>query len=58
MAIALPPFVIAQPHRARYLDQALAYISEQPDVWLATGSEIVDAWRAQAGRQQKVNSSL
>jgi allantoinase len=48
MAIALHPFVIGQPHRAPYLDQALAYVTSHDGVWLATGSEIVDAYRAQA----------
>jgi peptidoglycan/xylan/chitin deacetylase (PgdA/CDA1 family) len=49
MAIALHTFVTGQPHRAKYLDQALAYVAGHPDVWLATGSEIVDAYRAQTG---------
>ena len=47
MAISVHPFVMGQPHRARYLDQALAYVTGHPHVWLATGSEIADAYRAQ-----------
>lgn len=40
LAIALHPFVIGQPFRARYLDQALAYLAAQPDIWLATSDDI------------------
>lgn len=40
MALALHPFVIGQPFRATYLDQALRYIAEHPDVWLTTSDEI------------------
>ncbi len=47
MGIALHPFLIGSPHRIRYLDRALQYINSHPDVWLATGSEIIDAFRKQ-----------
>ncbi|MBE3013451.1 polysaccharide deacetylase family protein [Microbispora sp. NEAU-D428] len=40
MALALHPFVIGQAFRARYLDQALAFLAAQPDVWLTTSDEI------------------
>ncbi|MEU6410651.1 polysaccharide deacetylase family protein [Microbispora sp. NPDC046933] len=40
MALALHPFVIGQAFRARYLDQALAFLTAQPDVWLTTSDEI------------------
>jgi peptidoglycan/xylan/chitin deacetylase (PgdA/CDA1 family) len=40
MALALHPFVIGQPFRAKYLDQALAYLAAQPDIWLTTSDEI------------------
>jgi peptidoglycan/xylan/chitin deacetylase (PgdA/CDA1 family) len=42
MAIALHPFVIGQAFRARYLDQALAFLAAQPDVWLTTSDEIAE----------------
>ena len=42
MAICLHPFVIGVPHRIWALDSALEYICGHDDVWLATGSEIVD----------------
>jgi peptidoglycan/xylan/chitin deacetylase (PgdA/CDA1 family) len=49
MAISLHPYLVGQPHRARYLDRALAYIAAHSHVWLATGSEILDAYLSQAG---------
>jgi peptidoglycan/xylan/chitin deacetylase (PgdA/CDA1 family) len=48
MGIALHPFLTGVPHRIRYLDRALSYIAAHDKVWLATGSEIIDAFRAQA----------
>jgi allantoinase len=47
MAIAVHPYLSGTPHRVKYLDEALAYIARHSDVWWATGSEIVDAYRAQ-----------
>lgn len=47
MAIALHPFLIGVPHRIRTLDRALSYIASHGNVWFATGSEIIDAYRAQ-----------
>ena len=47
MCIALHPFLIGAPHRIRYLDAALAHITGHRDVWLATGGEIIDAFKAQ-----------
>jgi len=44
MAMALHPFLIGHPFRARWLDKALGYIRKKKGVWLATGSEIVDWW--------------
>jgi peptidoglycan/xylan/chitin deacetylase (PgdA/CDA1 family) len=46
MAISLHPWVIGQPYRMRALEEALAHIMRQPGVWAATGSEILDAWKA------------
>lgn len=42
MAISLHPFLIGVPHRIGALDSALEYICSHDDVWLATGSEIMD----------------
>jgi peptidoglycan/xylan/chitin deacetylase (PgdA/CDA1 family) len=46
MAISLHPWVIGQPYRMRALEEALTHIMRQPGVWAATGSEILDAWKA------------
>jgi peptidoglycan/xylan/chitin deacetylase (PgdA/CDA1 family) len=40
MALALHPFVIGQPFRARYLAEALGYVANHPGVWLTTSDEI------------------
>lgn len=49
MCIALHPFLIGAPHRIKYLDRALAYIAGHDKVWFATGSEIIDAYKASGG---------
>src|SRR5439155_1677448 len=45
MCIAVHPYLSGTPQRIRYLDEALAYIDGHSDIWWATGSEIVDAYR-------------
>ena len=47
MAICLHPYLTGKPYRIGALDQALAYICGHKDVWRATGSEIVAAYKAQ-----------
>jgi allantoinase len=47
MCIALHPFLIGQPNRIDSLRSALAYVTGHRHVWLATGSEIIDAFKAQ-----------
>jgi peptidoglycan/xylan/chitin deacetylase (PgdA/CDA1 family) len=42
MCIALHPYLIGQPHRLKYLAEALAYITGHDGVWLATGDEIAE----------------
>ncbi|WP_020667427.1 polysaccharide deacetylase family protein [Amycolatopsis nigrescens] len=49
MALALHPFVVGQPFRHKYLDQALAYLAAQPDVWLTTSDEIAEHYRRTTG---------
>ena len=44
LSIAIHPFLIGHPFRARHLDRALAYLKKKKGVWLATGSEILDWW--------------
>jgi len=48
MPISLHPWVIGQPYRIKALEDALAHIMSHSDVWAATGSQILDAWQAQA----------
>ncbi|WP_370942003.1 polysaccharide deacetylase family protein [Amycolatopsis sp. cg5] len=45
MALALHPFVIGQPFRHKYLDQALEYLAAQPDIWLTTSDEIAEVYQ-------------
>ncbi|MGK9169210.1 polysaccharide deacetylase family protein [Inquilinus limosus] len=45
MGIALHPFLIGHPHRAKHFAEALAHIASHRDVWLATGGEIADWYR-------------
>src|SRR5262245_3221932 len=43
MCIAMHPFLLGQPHRVEYLDEALSYVLGHDGVWQATGDEIA-AW--------------
>lgn len=44
MSICLHPFLIGHPHRSKYFAQALAHITSRQEVWVTTGSEILDAY--------------
>ncbi|MDA0563393.1 polysaccharide deacetylase family protein [Streptomonospora sp. S1-112] len=48
MALALHPFVTGQAFRAKYLDQALAYLTAQPEAWITTSDEIADHYNRTA----------
>jgi len=52
MPLALHPFVIGQPFRAKYLDLALEYLAAQPDVWLTTTDEIAAHYATSTGLVQ------
>jgi peptidoglycan/xylan/chitin deacetylase (PgdA/CDA1 family) len=43
MSIAVHPFLVGHPFRARHFGRALAYMKARDGVWFATGSEIL-AW--------------
>ena len=45
MSICLHPFLVGYPHRSKYLAKALAHITSRQEVWLATGSEILDWYK-------------
>ena len=46
MALSLHPWVIGQPYRIGALEEALQHMLRHTGVWAATGSEILDAWKA------------
>jgi hypothetical protein len=46
MAVVLHPYITGMPHRIDALDAALAYVCRRDDVWLASRSEIVEAYLA------------
>ena len=45
MSICLHPFLIGHPHRSKYFAKALAHVTSRHEVWLATGSEIIDWYK-------------
>jgi peptidoglycan/xylan/chitin deacetylase (PgdA/CDA1 family) len=45
MSICLHPFLVGHPHRSKYFAKALAHVTSRQEVWLATGSEIIDWYR-------------
>jgi len=45
MSICLHPFLIGHPFRSKYLGEALAHITSRQEVWVTTGSEIIDWYR-------------
>lgn len=47
LSLSVHPWVLGQPHRIRYLEQALEYVMAQPGVWSASAGEILDAFAAQ-----------
>ena len=57
MAICLHPFLTGHPHRAKYVDQALAHIASRQDVWLATGGEIIDWYAAHTASDMNQNAA-
>jgi peptidoglycan/xylan/chitin deacetylase (PgdA/CDA1 family) len=48
MSICLHPFLIGHPYRAKYFADALAHITSRKEVWVTTGAEIIDWYRANA----------
>jgi allantoinase len=45
MSICTHPFLVGVPHRSKYFAKALAHITSRQEVWIATGSEIVDWYK-------------
>jgi allantoinase len=50
MSICLHPFLVGHPHRSKYFAKALAHIPSRSEVWVTTGSEILD-WYMQNDRK-------
>ncbi len=50
LSIALHPFLVGHPFRARHLERALAHIRKRQDVWITTGSEILDWYKSSGTR--------
>jgi len=48
MCLPLHPYITGVPSRIAILDEALRYITGHEGVWKTTGSEILDAFKAQA----------
>ena len=47
MAITIHPWMSGQPHRIKYLEEALNYVGKHADVWNATGYDIMQEWKNQ-----------
>ncbi len=46
MCIAIHPYVMGRPHRVKYLDEVLRYITSHDGVWQATTDEIAEYYLA------------
>jgi len=47
LALNIHPWLLGQPHRIGKLEAALEYIMGKPEVWSASASDILDAWKSQ-----------
>ena len=45
MSICTHPFLVGVPHRSKYFAAALAHIRSRQEVWITTGSEILDHYK-------------
>jgi len=46
LSISLTPYIMGLHYRVKYLDQVLAWLMKQKNVWPATGTEVLDAFKA------------
>lgn len=46
MVVNIHPWVMGWPWRSKYLDLALGHIAKSPNVWKASGSEVLDWYKA------------
>lgn len=49
-SLSITPWIIGQPYRMASFERVLARLVAHPDVWVATGTEIAEAW---AGMEPK-----
>ncbi len=54
MSIAIHPFLIGHPFRAKYFDKALAHIRQRDAVWIATGSQLLDWFKSTDGKNTEL----
>jgi len=47
LAFRLHPWCVGQPYRIKYLEDIVGHMTRREDVWIATGSEIIDWYRTQ-----------
>ncbi|MGZ5119699.1 MAG: polysaccharide deacetylase family protein [Burkholderiales bacterium] len=47
LAFRLHPWCVGQPYRIKYLEEIVSAMTRREDVWIATGSEIIDWYRKQ-----------
>ncbi|MGZ5126879.1 MAG: polysaccharide deacetylase family protein [Burkholderiales bacterium] len=47
LAFRLHPWCVGQPYRIKYLEEIVSAMTRRDDVWIATGSEIIDWYRKQ-----------
>jgi peptidoglycan/xylan/chitin deacetylase (PgdA/CDA1 family) len=48
LPLHLTPYIMGLPYRIDAFEQLVRWLAEQPGAWFATGSDILDAWSAQA----------
>jgi allantoinase len=46
MSICLHPFLIGHPYRSKYFQDALQHITSRQEVWVTTGAQIIDWYKA------------
>ena len=47
MVLHMHPWIMGQPWRIRHLDEVFGHITAYQGVWKATGSEIIDWFKAE-----------
>jgi len=50
LCLALHPFLVGHPYRAKHLERALAYIKQHEGVWFTTGGRLLDCYLDQIPR--------